>query len=314
MMNMVTVEAMQVLAAVWPRCHRDAMEMSRLALGVQELTGIENLGVPFCMTVEAEAMGAKVFMGNRESEPRVSDYPLKKLNQFESLAGLNQLNARMESVIEAINKLSSLKPPYPIIANLTGPVSLATSLIEPMVFYKALGKTPALAHEFMQFLTENLIIFGRLMLKAGAQVLTISDPSASGEILGPRRFKEYALPYINCILDALKEDYRASLVHICGNLKAVFPTLNKLHTHAISIDSATNIRAMLTALRSDQVIVGNVCTYLLMKGRPANVRRASEVCLKRGARILSPACGISPYTSLANMRAMADTVHSFCLK
>lgn len=308
---MVTIEAMQVLSADCPRCHTDAREMSRVALGVRELTGIENLGVPFCMTVEAEAMGAKITMDSRESEPRVADYPLKTLAGFESLSKLNHTSLRMGGVVEAIQRLSGLTSPYPIIANLTGPVSLATSLIEPMVFYKAMGKTPALANAFMQFLTENLIIFGRLMLKAGAQILTISDPSASGEILGPRRFKEYALPYINCILDALKEDYEASLVHICGNLKAVFPMLGKLHTNAISIDSATPIGAMLNALRSDQVIVGNVSTYLLMKGNPANVRRASKVCLKRGARILSPACGISPYTSLANMRAMAESVTLF---
>lgn len=314
MLNMVTLEAMQRLVADWPRCHFDAVEMSRLAIGVRELTGIENLGVPFCMTVEAEAMGAKVTMGTKKSEPRLLDYPLKKLDQFESLSGLNQINARMASVVEAIDRLSGLKTPYPTIANLTGPVSLATALIDPMDFYKALGKTPALVHEFMQFLTENLIVFGRLMLKAGAQVLTLSDPAASGEILGPRRFEAYALPYLNRILDALQEDYQASLVHICGNLKAVFLKLKKLHTKAISIDSATSINAMSTALGSDQVIVGNVSTYLLMKGKPANVRRASKVSLKRGARILSPACGIGYDTPLANMRAMAKTVRSCCWK
>lgn len=56
---MMTVEAMQKLSADWPNCHRDAGEMSRLALGVQALSGIENLGVPYCMTVEAEAMGGR---------------------------------------------------------------------------------------------------------------------------------------------------------------------------------------------------------------------------------------------------------------
>lgn len=308
MMNMMTVQAMQALDADWPRCHTDATEMSRLAQGVQELTGLENLGVPYCMTVEAEAMGAKVIMGKPESEPRVAQYPLEKLSKFQSLSRLRPGSGRLGTVAEAIERLTIRKPPFAVIANLTGPVSLATSLIEPMTFYKMLGKAPDLAHEFMQFLTENLISFGRWMLQAGARILTISDPSASGEILGPRRFAQFALPYINRILDALQNYYAASLVHICGNLKPVFPLLSRLHTRAISIDSATSIPAMQSALGKNQVVVGNVSTHLLLNCTPRAVERASRVCLKRGARILSPACGISPFTPLSNLRAMAAVV------
>lgn len=308
MLNMLTVEAMQSLSAAWPQCHCDAGEMSRLALGVRALAGIENIGVPYCMTVEAEAMGAKVCLGSLESEARVIGYPLDDLKQFESLPCLSRGSTRLTSVQEAIEILHAADQPYPIIANLTGPVSLATSLIEPMIFYKAMGKDPALVHAFMVFLSENLIAFGRKMLLAGAQILTISDPSATGEILGPRRFAEFVLPYLNRILDGLQDHYAASLVHICGNLKTVFPELLELHTTAISIDSATSISAMQKVLTDQKVIVGNVSTHLLMNGAPDRVQRASLSCLRRGARVLSPACGISPYTPLANMQAMAASV------
>lgn len=313
MMSMMTVEAMSTLSARWPLCHSDAGEMARLALGVQELTGIENLGVPYCMTVEAEAMGARVSMGTPESEPRLAAYPLTNLGEWERLGRLNEGNGRLGTVAEAINLMDTRRSPYPIIANLTGPVSLATSLIDPMVFFKAMGKQPSLVHEFMNYLTENLIAFGRLMLQAGAQILTIADPSASGEILGPRRFAEFALPYINAVLDGLQEDYQASLVHICGNLKPIFSELPELHTRAISIDSATSVTAMREAVADNQAVVGNVSTHLLMKGTPGQVERASLACLQRGARVLSPACGISPYTPLHNMQAMAESVKSECL-
>ncbi|MBU1194315.1 MAG: methylcobamide--CoM methyltransferase [Proteobacteria bacterium] len=308
MTSMMTVEAMQQLSADWPRCHHDAKEMSRLAEGVRELTGIENLGVPFCMTVEAEAMGARVNMGTRESEPRVAAYPISRISKWETLSRLSDKQGRIGPVSDAIHITSNRRLPYPVIANLTGPVSLATSLIEPMVLYKAMGKEPALVHEFMQFLCENLIFFGRLMLQAGADVLTVSDPSASGNILGPKGFEAFALPYINQILDALKDHCSPTMVHICGDLKPVFSKLQDLHTRAISIDSATSIAPLLSVLRKDQVIVGNVSTHLLMKGTPRQVERASLTSLKRGVRILSPACGISPHTPLANMQAMAESV------
>lgn len=310
MMSMMTVEAMSALSACWPQSHNNAAEMARLARGVQELTGIENLGVPYCMTVEAEALGARISLGTPESEPRVAAYPLTTLDEWERLGRLSEGSGRLGTVAEAIAILSSQQQPYPIIANLTGPISLATSLLEPMVFFKAMGKQPLRVHAFLNYLTENLIVFGRLMLQAGAQIVTIADPSASGEILGPKRFAEFALPYINALLDALENDCQASLVHICGNLKPVFSKLPELHTRAISIDSATSVTALREALADDQVIVGNVSTQLLLNGTQDQVQRASQACLQRGARLLAPACGISPYTPLRNMQAMAKSARS----
>ena len=197
-----------------------------------------------------------------------------------------------------------------MIANLTGPISLATSLIEPMSFFKAMGKQPVLVHEFLSFVTENLIALGGAMLQAGAQIITISDPSGTGEILGPRRFEEFALPYLNRILDSLDGQYEASMVHICGQLHSVFEQIDRLHTGAISIDSATSVSKLKAALHG-KVIVGNVSTQLLQDGQPERVRASALGCLNRGAGILSPACGLSLLTPTANLQAMAGAVHEF---
>jgi uroporphyrinogen-III decarboxylase len=85
MMNMAITEVMQQTGSLWPDAHCDPRAMSRLALGVQRLTGAENLGVPLCMIVEAEAMGAAVTMGTVDSEPRVTGYPLAPVAEWPRL-------------------------------------------------------------------------------------------------------------------------------------------------------------------------------------------------------------------------------------
>lgn len=307
MMNMVTLEVQQQSACRWPEAHQDHRIMADLALGVHRITGIENLGVPFCMTVEAESMGAGVHYGTTASEPRVTEYPLKKISEWPSLPALNAHAGRPATACAALQLLASDSQDLPVIANLTGPISLAASLIEPISFFKAMGKQPAQIHEFLSFITESLIIFGSAMLQAGAQIITISDPSGTGEILGPRRFEEFALPYLNRILDRLDGQYQASMVHICGRLHSVFEQIDRLHTGAISIDSATSISKIYTALHG-KVIVGNVSTQLLQDGQPERVRAAARGCLDRGAGILSPACGLSLLTPTANLQAMAGAV------
>lgn len=64
-------------------------------------------------------------------------------------------------------------------------------------------KNPAEVHKLMDLVCENLITFGKAQLEAGVDILTISDPSGTGEILGPKMFREFDLPYLNAIVDAL---------------------------------------------------------------------------------------------------------------
>lgn len=310
MMNMVTTEVMQRSGAPWPNAHLDPEIMARLALGVHLLTGIENLGVPFCMTVEAEAMGARVAMGTLYNEPRVVGYPLPDVNEWTNLPGIKPGAGRAGVVNEALGILAGSSTDLPVIANLTGPVSLATSLVEPMKFFKAMGKQPQEVHGFLSFVTDNLITYGRAQLQAGAQILTIADPSGTGEILGPRRFAEFALPYLNRILEELGGLCEATIVHICGRLRSIFREINQLKADAISIDSSTSVTRLKDAL-DHKVVVGNVSTYLLQKGQPERVRAAALACLAHGAAVLSPACGISPATPLANLQVMARAAGEF---
>ncbi len=49
----------------------------------------------------------------------------------------------------------------------------------------------------------------------------------------------------------------------------------------------------------------------MQKGRPERVKLAAAACLRQGAAVLSPACGISPFTPLANLQAMAQAAAEY---
>ena len=73
MMTMVVKEAMEAINIFWPAAHDDADLMAGLTLGMAELGGIENLGVPFCMTVEAEGMGGGAGRHRKPGRPLLHD-------------------------------------------------------------------------------------------------------------------------------------------------------------------------------------------------------------------------------------------------
>ena len=60
MMNMITTDLMDEANVSWPEAHLNARMMADLAEANYEKGCFENVGVPFCMTIEAEAMGAQV--------------------------------------------------------------------------------------------------------------------------------------------------------------------------------------------------------------------------------------------------------------
>ena len=85
MMNAIVVDLMDRCGIAWPEAHTDPVMMAELARAVYDHEMFENYGVPFCMTVEAETLGAPVDMGNRECEPHVSGYVIDGVERWAEL-------------------------------------------------------------------------------------------------------------------------------------------------------------------------------------------------------------------------------------
>ena len=308
MMNMVTTDLMDAVDIYMPQAHTDARMMAGFAKAVYDYGCFENYGVPFCMTVEAEEMGAKVEMGSRVYEPHVSAYAIESVEDYAKLPPIDIGRGRAKVVLDAIRILREETDGVPIIGNLTGPISTASSVMEPVVFYKELRKKNKQAHAYMDFITRQLIAFGRAQIEAGADVIAISDPSGTGEILGPKYFEEFAVTYLNQLLDGLQEEKMGTIVHICGQMSPVYKEVNMVRSSVLSFDSVVPMKEARANLK-DRVLMGNVSTFALEFGEQEKVRTLAKGCVRSGSDIISPACGLGMKSPLANVQAILK-----CLK
>ena len=308
MMNMVTAELMDAAGIYMPDAHTDAEKMAGLARAVYESGCFENYGVPFCMTIEAEELGARVEMGSRVYEPHVSGYAIESVEEFGKLPRMDTGRGRAKVVLDAIRILKENADSVPVIGNLTGPISTASSVMEPVIFYKELRKKNRQAHVYMEFITNQLITFGRAQMEAGADVIAISDPSGTGEILGPGYFKEFAVTYLNRLLDGLQKEKMGTIVHICGQMSPVYKEVQEVRSSVLSFDSVVPMKEAKVNLK-DRVLMGNVSTYALEFGEPEKVKTLARGCVKSGSDIISPACGLGMKSPLANVQAILK-----CLK
>ncbi len=301
MMNMVFADIMEQTGYLWPETHTDAKKMAELAFALNQADGFENYGVPFCMTVEAEAMGAIVNMGNRLCEPHVVHSALTACAQIDKLQSLDLQAGRVKTVLDAIEILRNKGTDVPVIGNIAGPISVGGTLLDMSVLLREFRKSPASAQCYMEFICENLINFGKAQIAAGADVICISEPSGTGEILGPQNFADYTVKYLNRILDKLTVPVK--IVHICGRLKSVYDIISQIHCDAFSFDAIVPIAEIKKHL-PNHAIMGNISTFALGSMQADKITSMVSDALTKGVDIVAPACGLPTTTPLVNVQAM----------
>ncbi len=181
MMNGAVTEILEIIKM--ENFHTDAKAMAEVAKKVREMTGFENYGVPFCMTVEAEPFGIEVDFGSICVEPYVKAYNDKDLDTImQTYSPESFMGERMQTVIDAVSHLKNDE--VPVIGSVTGPFSTATSIVDPLVFMRLLRKKPELAEAFLDYMTRCIEKYCQELAKAGADVIAFSDPLQRERFLG----------------------------------------------------------------------------------------------------------------------------------
>ena len=316
MMNMITTELIEEASAKrsdfdFAKAHIDPELMAYIAYESYKEGCFDNVGVPFCMTIEAEMLGATVDLGSNDMEPRVTKYPLNALDEYENIPKCDHNKGRSKVVLDAIKLLRKMDEEVIIVGNLTGAVSVASSIIDPNIYYRGLRKNNELSHGLMTRVTDELIALGIAMVNAGADVIAISDPSGTGEIMGPKYFKEFTVHYLNKVIDGIREKTRKDIpviVHICGDMRPVLEYTGEIKSSAISFDAMVPIRDTIT-YNPDKLVFGNVSTYAIEGGTPEKVKNITNLCIKNGSKAIMPACGMGMGSPLINVKAMKQAIN-----
>ena len=315
MMTMATASAMRRVGRAWPAAHSDARAMAEIVLATRDETGLECLAVPFCMTVEAEALGCAVDMGSATVLPHVA---VECLTEPERVGELPEFNpgrsGRAPVVLEAIERLkSAAAADVPVLGGVLGPVTLAAMVMEAGLFLRLARRDPAAAEKLVAALEPVVIRFALAQHAAGADCVTVAEPSATGEVLGGKHFERLAAPALIRVLRALRAGGASPILHICGELRPILPQVALIARNldappalagklALSVDAMVSGRDLKAAL-PEVVRVGNVDALLLEREDAATVERVARAAA-RDFDILSPACGLVPTTPAENLRAL----------
>ena len=309
MMSMAVTEVMTA-ETTWPRSHVQQQAMGDLALAMQDASGFDNLALPFCMTLEAEAYGAQVNFGDAVTQPRVTG-PILPPDGSGRLPIPDFRSGRPAMVLGVMGRLKAERPEVALLGNLAGPFSILGELVDARQLLKWTLKRPQEVRNHAERIAADLIEFGKLQVASGADAVCVAEPTATGEILGGELFREFALPWLNRIADELQAAGVPVIVHICGDVRRIEAELFSLSACAASFDSMVDLPALIEK-RPPWQAMGNVSPFLLEKGPVESIARHCRRLIEAGVRLLAPACGVVPTTPLSHLKAMRDAAVGLC--
>ena len=200
-----------------------------------------------------------------------------------------------------------------------GPYTLAARMVGEETMMKATYKKPDFVHKVADFATDLLIhLFEPVVSEGSLHVISLADPTASGDLISKKQFQTFALPYLKKFTDWAKSRNVHTLVHICGNTTDRLDLFPETGASCISLDHKTDIAKAKELLHGKMCFAGNVDPVnIMLQGSAADVENACKHVIQTagtdGGFVLMPGCDIPPTVPYENIKKFIQVAREWKL-
>lgn len=180
----ISTEITKDLKLSFPDAYLHANTMVQIAQSVKQKERAAFCMLPFCHTVEAEAMGGIVNMGDGKFGPRAKEYCCTSAAELLELPAIDYSKGRIHEVLEACQILREQGEHVALM--ISGPFTIFNVLIDPKYVFKAMRKQPELMRDVFQKIEKELLRFIKVAISYGADMISYADSSGGVNILGPK--------------------------------------------------------------------------------------------------------------------------------
>jgi uroporphyrinogen decarboxylase len=217
---------------------------------------------------------------------------------------------------EAIRRTrKALADRVPVIGFCGAPFTLASYMVEgggskSFIFIKRLlFEQPKQAHALFEKLTQTLIDYLAMQVRAGATAVQIFD-SWGGE-LSPRDFTEFSLPYLTRMVSSAQK-LGVPVVLFGTSMSTLFPLMKKTGADVIGVDWRIEIDEARRILGPEVAVQGNLDPLALFLPRAELAARAADIKRRAGpvGHVFNLGHGVLPPTDPDAAKALVDAVHA----
>ncbi|MFO7881065.1 MAG: uroporphyrinogen decarboxylase family protein [Kosmotogaceae bacterium] len=259
---------------------------------------------------ETYDLGANVTFPENDV-PYCSDPLLKNYSELEKLELIKPENGkRMNDRLKAIRLYrEKVVDYYPILGWIEGPMALASNLRGVIKAMEDFYESPDFLKNLLEFCYEQQVLFARAQVNAGADFIGIGDAVCS--LIGPRRYKEYALPLERKIVDEVHKLGAKVKLHICGDVTPLLELMPETGADIIDVDWMVDFKKAAEIFRNKCSLCGNFDPVrVLMKGTPEQIKEATKKCVELGdsTTFIAAGCEVPPDTPEENFLAVKEAL------
>lgn len=213
---------------------------------------------------------------------------------------------RMPTNIESLTQIAK-NIDKPLYISIQGPFTLAVQLAGATHLLRSIITNEEFVLKLLEFTTETVRRYAVAANKAGAKLISISEPAAV--TLNKERFDKYVVPNANKIYNEL--DCWKSM-HICGDTSELLENMLSCDLDAVSLDQIMDYREVMPKIPSDKVLIGNLDPIeLLGRSTPEKIReetlKLTKAMRKYNNFLCAFGCNCTNDSPVENLQAAINT-------
>ncbi len=234
-------------------------------------------------------------------------------------------DVRTAGAIPLIVEFAALQDKYdlPITFSTGSILKVVQALAGVETMCRWMVKKPELVHRLCRLAADFYIAVGRHIVETFGRPERIiplnAAPTESNQMISPRFFTEFSLPYQKQVYEALfSMGIKHINTHICGDHNMNLPHWAGMPMGEPGIVSFGHEMDIDTVSRyfPDHILVGNVDTSVIQMGKPEEVYELSRICIEKGKRhpggfALAPGCELPPMAPPCNVWMMRKAINDF---
>ena len=211
----------------------------------------------------------------------------------------------------------------PVTMYFRSPFGMAGNICGLEQFLKWLYKKPELCYRLMDLSIAHMCnVLDNWLETFGAEKLLVwmSSPSESNQVISPKHFEEFALPYHHRFHEKLEKTGVSRFgLHICGDQNLNLPLFSAhspwQHPSILSFGHEVDL-ATAGQIFPEDIIFGNINPVVFQTKRPEEIYALCKIAIEKGKRarggfVLGPGCGLPPFSIPANVYAMTKAVNDY---
>ncbi|KAF1086704.1 methylcobalamin:coenzyme M methyltransferase [Sporotomaculum syntrophicum] len=242
----------------FPKSYNNASIMAEISLAIKKEEGNRVCLLPFCHTVEAEALGGMINLSEGKFGPRVATYAYNSEEELLQLQEIDFSQGRIGEVLKACQILKAHGEK--VVLEVSGFFTILNSLIDVTKIFKAWRKDARTVEKIFNFLANNLYLFFKEAKKAGVAIVSYADPAGSVNIIGPKYTelvaRDFTVPFLKKAAALADNNF---MIHLCPKTSLILLSLELTARKTLDLDRRINyVEACLMAIGREKII-GQAC-------------------------------------------------------